>query len=89
MRLVGSRDGRDGSLTIHQDVELFASILDAGHSVSIADVGERRVFVQVVSGHLDVNGKRLAAGDGLQIEGEASVELAAIDEAEFLLFNLA
>jgi len=89
LRLVGSRDGRDGSLTIHQDVELFASILDAGHSVSIADVGERHVFVQVVSGHLDVNGKRLAAGDGLQIEGEASVELAAIDEAEFLLFNLA
>jgi len=89
LRLVGSRDGRDGSLTIHQDVELFASIVDAGHSVSLTDVGQRRVFVQVVSGRLEVNGAQLAAGDGLQIEGEASVTLTAIDEAEFLLFNLA
>jgi redox-sensitive bicupin YhaK (pirin superfamily) len=89
LRLVGSRDGRDGSLTIHQDVELFASVLDTGHSVSIGDVEQRRVFVQVVSGRLDVNGEQLGAGDGLQIEGEAAVELAAIDEAEFLLFNLA
>jgi quercetin 2,3-dioxygenase len=89
LRLVGSRDGRDGSLTIHQDVELYASILDAGQGVSIADVDQRRVFVQVVSGRLDINGEQLAAGDGLQIEGEASVTLSAIDESEFLLFNLA
>ena len=89
LRLVGSRDGRDGSLTIHQDVELFASILEAGHSVSIVDVAQRRVFVQVVSGQLDINGEQLGAGDGLQIEGEAKVDLRAIEEAEFLLFNLA
>ena len=89
LRLVGSRDGRDGSLTLHQDVELYASILDADHSVSIDDVGQRRVFVQVVSGRLDVNCQQLAAGDGLQVEGEASVKLSAIEEAEFLLFNLA
>ena len=89
LRLVGSRDGRDGSLTIHQDVELFASVLDAGHSVSIADVEQRRVFVQVISGGLDVNGTKLGPGDGLQIEGEANVKLSATDESEFLLFNLA
>jgi len=89
LRLVGSRDGRDGSLTIHQDVELYASVLDAGCSVSLADVGERRVFVQVVAGILEVNGERLVAGDGVKVENEKAVDITAIEEAEFLLFNLA
>ena len=89
LRLIGSRDGRDGSLTIHQDVDLYASVLSPGKSVSLADIEERRVFVQVVAGELDVNGQRLAAGDGAQIENESSVMLTAVDEAEFLLFNLA
>jgi len=89
LRLIGSRDGRDGSLTIHQDVDLYASVLSPGKSVSLDDLEGRRVFVQVVAGDLDVNGQRLAAGDGVQIERELSVNLTAIDEAEFLLFNLA
>jgi hypothetical protein len=89
LRLIGSRDGRDGSLTIHQDVDLYASVLSPGKSVSLHDLEGRRVFVQLVAGNLDVNGQRLAAGDGVQIERELSVNLTAIDEAEFLLFNLA
>jgi len=89
LRLIGSRDGRDGSLTIHQDVDLYASVLSPGKSISLANIEERRVFVQVVAGELDVNGQRLAAGDGAQIENESSVTLTAADEAEFLLFNLA
>jgi redox-sensitive bicupin YhaK (pirin superfamily) len=87
--LIASRDGRDGSLTIHQDVDLYASIIDTGERVSLADVEGRRVFVQVVSGKLEVNGKQLAAGDGMKIQNESSVELEALDRAEFLLFNLA
>jgi redox-sensitive bicupin YhaK (pirin superfamily) len=89
LRLIGSRDGRDGSLTIHQDVDLYASVLDAGQSVSLDDITGRRVFVQVVTGGLEVNGQQLAAGDGMKIENEASVTLKATDESEFLLFNLA
>lgn len=89
LRLIGSRDGRDGSLTIHQDVDLYASVLSPCKSISLANIEERRVFVQVVAGELDVNGQRLAAGDGAQIENESSVTLTAADEAEFLLFNLA
>ena len=89
LRLIGSRDGRDGSLTIHQDVDLYASVLSPDKSVSLADLDGRRVFVQVVAGDLDVNGQRLGAGDGVQIDNESSVTLTAIDEAEFLLFNLA
>ena len=89
LRLVGSRDGRDGSLTIHQDVDVYASILEAGRTVSLDDVGERRIFVQVISGELEVNGEALDAGDGVQIRQEQAVMLAARSESEFLLFNLA
>ena len=89
LRLVGSSDGRDGSLTIHQDVDLYASVLEAGQHVALENVGDRRVFVQVVSGEIDVNGEALAAGDGLQIRNETSVTATARSESEFLLFNLA
>ena len=89
LRLIGSRDGRDGSLTIHQDVDLYASILEVGNTVQLDGVGDRRIFVQVVSGDIDVNGTQLSAGDGLQLTNTADVVVAASSEAEFLLFNLA
>ena len=89
LRLVASRDGRDGSLTIHQDVDLYASILEAGETVSLDGVDERRVFVQVVSGTVEVNGETLGAGDGARIRDSESVRFAAQSEAEFLVFNLA
>ena len=89
LRLVASRDGRDGSLTIHQDVELYASVLERGHEVALDGIGARRVFVQVVSGSIDVNGETLGAGDGAQIEGSETVRIAAHAVAEFLVFNLA
>jgi redox-sensitive bicupin YhaK (pirin superfamily) len=89
LRLIGSRDGRDGSLTIHQDVDLYASVLESGAQVSLDDVANRRVFVQVISGSLDVNGEKLAAGDGAQIRQEEFVSLVAAAESEFLLFDMA
>ena len=89
LRLIGSREGRDGSLTIHQDVELYASVLEPGKQVSLDGVGERRIFVQVVAGEIDVNGAQLSAGDGLQLTGTDEVTVKAHSEAEFLLFNLA
>jgi hypothetical protein len=89
LRLVGSRDGRDGSITIHQDVDLYASILDPGHEVMLDNVAERRIFVQVISGDLDVNGKKLSAGDGAQMREAAEVHAKSRTGAEFLLFNLA
>jgi redox-sensitive bicupin YhaK (pirin superfamily) len=89
LRLIGSRDGRDGSLTIHQDVDLYASVLDAGQKVRLGGVGDRRIFVQVVAGNIDVNGTRLAAGDGLQLTEAEEVIVSAGSESEFLLFNLA
>ena len=89
LRLIGSRDGRDGSLTIHQDVDLYASVLESGKQVSLDGVGDRRIFVQVVAGDIDVNGAQLAAGDGLQLTGADDVTISARSESEFLLFNLA
>ena len=89
LRLIGSRDGRDGSLTIHQDVDLYASVLETGKQVTLDDVADRRIFVQVVGGDIDVNGAQLSAGDGLQITDAEAVTISAGSESEFLLFNLA
>ena len=89
LRLVGSRDGREGSVTIHQDVDLYASVAEAGKELAHELGPDRRAFVQVVKGDLKVNGGMLAGGDGAQIESESLVTLAAITEAEFLLFDLA
>lgn len=88
LRLIGSRDGRDGSITIHQDVSLYASVLEAGKDLSL-DIGDgRRAFVQLISGDIEVNGETLAAGDGAQIEGVDTIAIAATTDAEFLLFDL-
>lgn len=88
LRLVGSRDGRDGSITIHQDVDLYASILEAGNQVSLDLRPDRKVFVQVVEGDITVNGQQLAAGDGAQIEDERALQISAVTEAEFLVFDM-
>ncbi len=88
LRLVGSRDGRDGSMTIHQDVSLYASVLEAGTELA-HDLGQdRRAFVQIVEGDLKVNGRMLAAGDGARIEEHDRIGFSAITEAEFLLFDM-
>jgi redox-sensitive bicupin YhaK (pirin superfamily) len=89
LRLIGSNDGRDGSITIHQDVDLYASVLETGNEVTLDDVADRRVFVQVVSGELHVNGEKLSAGDGAQIRHAAEIVAKSESDAEFLLFNMA
>jgi redox-sensitive bicupin YhaK (pirin superfamily) len=89
LRLVASRDGREGSVRIHQDADIYASLLDAGDEVAQALPAGRKAWVQVTRGAMDVNGRRLAAGDGAAIEGEPRVGIvAAIDGVEFLLFDL-
>ena len=88
LRLVGSRDGRDGSITIHQDVDLYASVLEAGNELSLDLRPSRKVFVQVVDGDIAVNGQRLSAGDGAQMEDEPVLQVSALTEAEFLVFDM-
>lgn len=88
LRLIGSPDGRDGSLTIHQDVDLFASAMEAGVELTQELKSGRRAFVQVVRGDIKVNGQMLAAGDGARIENENAIAIVAITEAELLLFDM-
>jgi hypothetical protein len=89
LRLVASRDGRDGSLTIHQDAELHAAVLSPGAAVEHRLRASRHVWVQVARGDVRVNGTPLAAGDGAALSEERAVRLQADDGAEVLLFDLA
>lgn len=88
LRLIASRDGRDGSLVIHQDASVHASILSPGSSLSHGLGAGRGAWVQVVAGALAVNGQVLSAGDGAAIENTSAVELASENGAETVLFDL-
>jgi redox-sensitive bicupin YhaK (pirin superfamily) len=90
LRLIASPDGRDGSLTIHQDARLYAATLDAGASVALPVAPGRRAWVHVARGEATVNGQRLGPGDGAAAEGETQLEVAAAAGAsEVLVFDLA
>jgi redox-sensitive bicupin YhaK (pirin superfamily) len=89
LRLVGSRDGRNGSITIHRDVDMYASLLAEGETVSHALKDGRSGWVQIASGSARLNGEQLYPGDGVAIEGPSPLELTATSEAEILLFDMA
>ncbi len=88
LRLVGSPDGRDGSLTIHQDVNLYASVLQDGQTVTHPVGTGRKLFIQVIRGDIDVNGQPLGTGDGAQLEDVAAVSITSSGESDFLLFDM-
>jgi hypothetical protein len=89
LRLVGARDGRDGAVTIHQDVALYATVLDPGARVEHALTPGRHAWVQVVRGSVKANGQTLGAGDGAAVSNEPTIDVSAVDETELLLFDLA
>ena len=89
LRLVASRDGRDGSVRIHQDADLYASLLDKGEAVTHRLAAGRRGWIQVVRGAVAVNGKALRAGDGAAASELPELTVtAAADRSEVLLFDL-
>ncbi|HWZ70457.1 MAG TPA: pirin family protein [Casimicrobiaceae bacterium] len=89
LRLVGSSDGRDGSVVIHQDVKLFAAVLKTGEQVTRALPTGRKGWLQVARGSVVMNGHDLNTGDGAAVEGEPAIIVAAkTDGAEILLFDL-
>ncbi len=91
LALLASRDGRDGSITVHQDVSVWAARLPAGGDARHAILPGRHVWLQVARGAVAVNGgeAKLAAGDGLAVSDEPQVGIAATADAEVLLFDLA
>jgi len=89
LRLVGSPDGRDGSIVIHQDARLFAALLDDGETVNHSIEPGRKAWVQVIRGAVAVNGEALRAGDGAAVERESNLAVTArADGSEILLFDL-
>jgi len=89
LRLVGSANGRDGSIVIHQDVELLAAILAAGEGATHALRGGRQAWLQVARGAVELNGQGLAAGDGVAVRDEAALSVASkADGTEILVFDL-
>lgn len=89
LRLVASRDGRNGSVTIHQDVDLYAVLLNAGELVSHHLVPGRHAWVQVARGAVTLNDAMLRTGDGAAISAEARLVIQGTETAEVLLFDLA
>jgi quercetin 2,3-dioxygenase len=89
LRLVGSSDGRDGSIVIHQDAEIYASLLASGEGVAHVLRPGRRGWVQVVRGAVEVNGAAVSAGDGVAVKDEPSVAITSrADGSEVLVFDL-
>lgn len=89
LRLIGSRDGRDGSVTIHQDVDLYATLLGEGEAVTHDLAAGRKSWVQVARGTVKLNGEQLRPGDGVAVEDAATVALVgSSDDAEVLLFDM-
>ncbi len=90
LRLVGSRDGRDGSITIHQDVSLYAAKLSRGESLDYSPSEGRALWLQVARGSVELNGQLLTAGDGAAITEVEQLHLTGqSDEGELLLFDMA
>jgi redox-sensitive bicupin YhaK (pirin superfamily) len=88
LRIIASPDGRDGSVTVHQDVLLYAAKLDAAQNALHTIAPGRRVYVHVARGSLQLNGLPLAAGDGARIENESLLRFEQGRGAEVLLFDL-
>lgn len=88
LRLIASRDGREGSVSLRQDAAIYASILNGDERVEYELGAGRQGYVHVVRGSLTVNGAALSGGDALKITEETRIELAGADAAEVLLFDL-
>ena len=86
---VASPDGRDGSLTIHQDASVYRANLGPGVEATHALAPGRYAWIQVAAGDLEVNGIRLTAGDGAALSREDKVHLVGTSKADALLFDLA
>ncbi len=89
--LIAARDGRDGAVTLHQDADIYASVL-AAHEQVTHTLAQRHAWLQVARGAVELNGIRLEAGDGAAVSGETVLEITGVAEecaSELLLFDLA
>jgi redox-sensitive bicupin YhaK (pirin superfamily) len=88
LHLVASKTGRDGSIPINQETDLFLGKLAAGDTLAHPLAPGRHAWLQVVEGALQVNGQTVAAGDGVALSEVPAVLIEATRQADFLLFDL-
>ncbi len=89
LRLVVSPDGAQGSLTVHADARLYAGLFDGAEAATRVLAADRKTYVHLVRGALEVNGMPLTAGDAAMLDGEAALSLSHGTNAEVLVFDLA
>jgi redox-sensitive bicupin YhaK (pirin superfamily) len=89
LRLIASEDGSEGSVRIHQDARLYAAFIDAGETLTHELKADRFGWLQVARGSVGLNDLELGQGDGAAISQESELKIAARDQAEVLLFDLA
>jgi len=89
LTLIASRDGRLGSVTIHQDVDLYTCRLAGGKDIDVTIAEGRGLWIQLISGALLVAGEKLRSGDACSVTSERKAKVKANEESLFLLFDLA
>ena len=89
LKLVASKDGREGSLTVHQDVAIFAGLLAPGERVAHDRPAGRYAWLHVARGKVEVDGQELSAGDAAAFEQGGEIAILGKDASEVLLFDLA
>ena len=88
--LIGSRDGREGSITVHQDVDLYAAVLGRDDTLSHELAEGRQAWIQIARGTAAVNSEQLYTGDGAAIIEQLTVDIVGTaEDTEVLLFDLA
>jgi redox-sensitive bicupin YhaK (pirin superfamily) len=88
LRLVASADGREGSVTIRSDANLYVGLFDGSEAAELPLNPARKAYVHMARGQALVNGHMLKAGDALKLEGEALLSVAQGQQAEVLVFDL-
>jgi hypothetical protein len=89
LRLIAAGDGRDGAITVHQDVDVYAALLERDEAVTHTLRPGRHAWIHVASGAAHLNDRALAAGDGAAASGEERLTLRASEPTEILVFDLA
>jgi redox-sensitive bicupin YhaK (pirin superfamily) len=89
LRLLASRDGRDGSVLVHQDVNLYASLLGADERIRYQVPAARRAWIHVARGSVEIDGTGMGAGDAAAVVDAGTLDIVGRDPAEVLVFDLA
>jgi quercetin 2,3-dioxygenase len=89
LRLVAARDGRNGAVTIHQDVDLYIGLLGATDQISYQVKPDRFAWLHVAQGEVSIDGRVLTAGDAIAYAGSSLLEISSQSSGEILLFDLA